>query len=104
MAAVTDSSFAPDASMGAAFTSVSSNVLLPGTPGSDNYVRIVNVGPLLCAVKLGTSDAVTVTGTTGVVIMPGQVLNLTLGSNTYLAGIALGSQGNAAVVNITTGN
>ena len=103
MATTVDASVAPDATIGAAFGSVASTVQLPGTPGSDNYARVVNMGPLPVALKLGTATPVAVTAQTGVVCMPGQTLNLTLGTNTYLGGIAVGSQGNSAVVNITTG-
>lgn len=99
-------SFAVDAAAGASFGFVSTAVLLPGTTvGSDAMVRIANIGPAPIAVKLGTSAAVSVTSSTGVVIMPGQVEFLTLaGGTTYIAGVACGGPGQASTVNLATGS
>ena len=98
-------SFAPDTSVGASFGSTSAAVTLPGTPASDAYVRICNLGPLPLHFKLGTSSAVTVTAQTGVCVLPGRELNLTIGSNTYLAGCCSGGlTGQQGVCNLTTGN
>lgn len=97
-------SMAVDGVAATSFGSATSNIALPGTPGSDAYVLVTNLGPLHVSVKLGTTNAVTVTTTTGVVIAAGQALALTIGSNTYIAGIAHGSQGQGSTVNIATGN
>jgi hypothetical protein len=104
MANIQEASFAVDAAQGTSFGFASTAVLLPGTPASDSIVRVANLGPCHISVKLGTSNAVTVTNSTGVVILAGQVLYLTLGANTYIAGVAAGGPGNASTVNLATGN
>jgi hypothetical protein len=99
-------SFAPDTSVGTTFGTSSTNIALPGTPGSDAYVRIVNIGMCPLFFKLGTANTVTVTITTGVCVLPGHEIFLTIGSNTFIAGIANGiaSAGQQGIANITTGN
>jgi len=99
--------FTPDASAGASFGAASSAVALPGTLANDTLVMVTNVGSLPVAVKLGGST-VTVTTTTGLVILAGQSVALGIGSNTYIAGAAVGAiQGlglsQCAVINLTTG-
>ena len=96
--------FTPDASSGASFGSSSSAVALPGTPASDTLVMVTNYGSIPVAVKLGTS-AVTVTKTTGLLILAGQSVAIGLGGATYIAGIATGAIGSQqALVNLTTGS
>ena len=95
--------FTPDASVGASAGQVSSTVLLPGTPASDTTLRIVNLGSMAVAVKLGTSSAVSCTMSTGTVIMPGQEVYLGIGANTYIA-ILTGAPGTSSTINLTTGN
>jgi hypothetical protein len=104
MANIQESSFAPDTSVGTSFGAASSNILLPGTPASDSIVKVVNLGPYHIAVKLGTTNAVVATNNGAQVIPAGATQNFTLGSNLYIAGIALGGPGSASTVNITTGN
>ena len=97
-------SFSVDVAIGTSFGFTSSAVALPGTPGSDAMVRVCNLGPCHIAVALGTSNAITVTQSTGVVIPAGQVQYLTLAGATYIAGAAAGGPSNASTVNIATGN
>lgn len=94
----------PDASIGTSFGSTSSAIALPGTPANDTQVRICNLGPCAVALALGTTSAVTVTPSTGIVIMPGDSLSLGIGSNTYIAGVSCGGPSTSTVVNLTTGN
>jgi len=98
------SAFTTDAAVGAAFGSASSPVLLPGTPSGDTVVRVANLGPCHLAVALGTTNAVTVTPSTGIVVLAGQVQYIGLGINTYIAGVSCGGPGSSAMVNIATGN
>lgn len=104
MANTQKASFAPDTSVGGSFGFASSAILLPGTPAGDTIVRLTNLGPCHVAVKLGTTNAVTVTQSTGLIIPAGQVEYLTLGANLYIAGVACGGPGNTSTVNISTGN
>lgn len=93
-----------DAAAGTAFGGTSSAVALPGTPANDAYVRIANLGPCHVAVKLGTTNATAVTSSTGLVILAGHVEYLTLGANTFIAGVSCGGPGTNSTVNLTTGN
>lgn len=104
MANVQKSSFAVDAAIGTSFGFTSTAVLLPGTPASDSIVRVCNLGPCHITVKLGTSNAVTVTQSTGMTILAGETEYLTLSTNTYIAGVAAGGPGNTSTVNLATGN
>lgn len=102
MASTPTPSFTVDAVLSGAFGFSSTNVALPGTPGSDACVRIVNTGPMPMAVALGSSGA-TVTPSTGLVIMPGQTQYLTIGAATHIAGVSSGGPGNTAMFNLATG-
>jgi hypothetical protein len=104
MAVVTLPALTPDASIGAAPSSASAAVALPGTPASDSLVVITNLGPCHVACKLGTTSAVTVTPSTGAVVLAGRQLVLAIGSNTYIAMISCGGTGTSSIVNLTTGN
>jgi hypothetical protein len=97
-------SFAVDAAVGGSFGFASSVIALPGTPASDSIVRVCNVGPCHITVKLGVDDTVIVTQSTGLTILAGQTEYITLGANTYIAGVAAGGPNNASTVNIATGN
>lgn len=97
-------SFAPDAAIGTSFGFASSAVALPGTPASDAMVRVCNLGPCHIAVKLGTTNAVTVTQSTGLIIAAGQTVHLTIGANLWIAGVACGGPGNTSTANLATGN
>jgi hypothetical protein len=94
-------SFTVDTAAGTSFGSTSSPVALPGTPASDAFVRVANLGPCHIAVKLGVSNAVVVTPSTGVVILAGEAVFLTLSTNTFIAGVAMGGN---STVNLATGN
>jgi hypothetical protein len=104
MAAVQISSFTPDASIGTSFGFASVAVALPGTPASDVMVRVCNLGPTPVAVKLGTTNAVTVTSSTGMVIAAGETVYITIGANLFIAGVACAGPNNASTVNLTTGS
>ena len=108
MAVNTLPAFTPDAAVGAAFGPTSTNVALPGSPGSDAVVVVSNLSAIPVYVKLGGSTVVAVVRTSSLV-MPGQVRVFAIGSSTYIAGIILGG-GTAyatvsdAVVAIETGS
>lgn len=93
-----------DGAIGTSFGFASTAVALPGTaPGSDAYVRVANLGPCHISVKLGTTSAVTVSQSTGLVVMAGQVEYINLPAGTlYIAGVAAGGPGNSSTVNLTT--
>lgn len=93
-----------DGAAGTSFGFTSTAILLPGTTvGTDNYVRVANLGPCHITVKLGTTSAVVVTQSTGITIMAGTVEYLTLSGATYIAGVAAGGPGNTSVVSLATG-
>ena len=102
MASTPHPSFTVDAAVGGSFGFASSAIALPGTPGSDACVRVYNAGPCHVAVALGSST-VTVTQSTGLLIGAGQTEFLTIGSATYIAGVACGGPGNSSTINIATG-
>jgi hypothetical protein len=77
----------------------SSNVQIPAT-GTPTQVLVNNLGPLTAFVKLGVDNTVTVTVDTGTPILPYSSLPLTLGANSWLAGI---TQGNSTVLRLTAG-
>jgi hypothetical protein len=103
MAVNTPEAFTLDTAAGTSFGATSSAVALPGIPGSDLVVRICNLGPCHLACKLGGSG-VTVTPSTGIVVLAGQVLVLALAGATYIAGVSCGGTGTASTVNIATGS
>ena len=103
MAAVQAPSMTPDATVSTSFGATSSRVTLPGTPASDAYILVTNLGPLHISVKLGDNTVVATTSTC-LAIPAGQSLALTIGTTTYIAGITHGSQGQGSTVNITSGN
>lgn len=92
-------SFAPAASQGGSFGFASTRIALTG---GGAVLRVANLGPCHITVKLG-DGSVTVTQSTGLTIMAGQVEFLTVGANTNLAGVAAGGPGNASTVNLSTG-
>lgn len=105
MAVIQQSSFAVDGAIGTSFGFASTPVALPGTTlSTDNCVRVANLGPCHITVKLGTSSAVTVNQSNGICILAGHVEYLTLGTNTYIAGVAAGGPGNSSTVNLATGS
>lgn len=101
---VTKPSIAVDTAAGTSFGGTTTAVALPGTPADDAYVRIANLGPCHVAVKLGTTNAVAVTPSTGLVILAGHVEYLTLAANTFIAGVSCGGPGTNSTVNLATGN
>lgn len=92
-------SFAPAGAAGTSFSFTSSRVAMPG---AGTVLRVANLGPNPIAVKLG-DNTVTVTPSTGVVIMAGQVEYLTVGGNTNIAGVAAGGPSSSSTVNLSTG-
>jgi hypothetical protein len=98
---VTYPGFTIDTSVGTSFGATSSRIALPGTPGSDTLVRIVNLGPNTISVALGGNTVVATTQ--NLAIIPGQEIFLVIGAATYIAGIAHGSVGMGSTTNITTG-
>ena len=103
MAVVQHASFQIDGVAATSFGSSSSRVALPGTPGSDNCVRVANQGPCHITVLLGTGT-VTVANNTGLMIPAGQVEYITIGTATYIAGISCGGPGTSSTANIVTGS
>jgi hypothetical protein len=109
MAATPQPYFTPDAAISVPFDVASSRVALPGTPGSDACVRLVNTSGVPVYVVLG-GNTVTATIAAGVCIAPGPVpVFLGIGSNTYLAGITPGASNGAGwvptgILNIATGS
>jgi hypothetical protein len=87
MANVQVSSFGPTAATSLIAGLASTNVILP-TTGTPTVILVTNMGVVPAYVLLGTSNAVVVTSATGLPIMPGKSIYLTVGSNTYLAAIA----------------
>ena len=65
---------------------------------------ITNLGPLTAVFKLGTTNAVTVTINTGTALLPGQSLIVGAQGMSYIALIGVGSLGNSAIINLTSGN
>jgi len=96
--------FTPDTSAGGAAVGSSAAAALPGTPASDTTVLVTNLGNFPMFVKLGTTNAVTVTPATGLPVMPGEQLAIGIGSNTWIATICAGGAGSSTPFNLTTGN
>ena len=94
--------FTPDVSVGTTADITSTVTALPNS--ADALLLITNLGPLTLVFKLGTSNAVTVTTSTGTALLAGQSLIVGAQGMSYIAMIAMGSLGNSAVVNLTSGN
>lgn len=92
-------SFSPAAAQGGSFGFASTRIALTG---GGAVLRVANLGPCHIAVKLG-DNTVTVTQSTGLMVMAGQTEFLTVGANTNLAGVSVGGPGNASTVNLSTG-
>ncbi|MEL6237004.1 MAG: hypothetical protein AAFO57_00045 [Pseudomonadota bacterium] len=80
-------------------STTSANVQIPAA-GTPTQVLVSNLGPLTAYVVLGTSNTVAATVDTGTPILPYNSLPITLGTNTWLAGI---TQGNSTVLRLTAG-
>lgn len=93
--------FSPSGIASLTAIATSQNVALPGTPSGPPTAVVTNLGPSPAFVALGTTNAVVATLSTGVAILPGTSLALTLGANTYLAAIT--SQSSPAILNIAVG-
>jgi hypothetical protein len=76
-------------------TSASQAVELP-TSGSPTTALVTNIGSAVGYVLLGDSS-VAVTSGTGLAVLPGASVALTIGANTYLAAIGAGANLNIAV-------
>lgn len=81
-----------------AVSATSGNQAIPG--GAGPTLLVSNLGPNPAVVLLGTSNAVTVTASTGIAVIPGQSIPLTVGSNTYIASIGVGGD---ATLNLAQG-
>ena len=99
MATAPIASFAPTAAVELAVSTTSSQVAIP-TTGTPTIALVTNLGIQPVFVALGTSSTVTVVAGSGVVVMPGQPLALTIGANTNLAAITLTG---VAGINIAVG-
>jgi len=93
-------SFTPIASQGTSFGFASTNLLLPSAGAA--VLRVANLGPCHITVALG-GPTLTVTQSTGLTIMAGQVEYLTVSGATNIAGVAAGGPGNTSTVNLSTG-
>ena len=94
--------FTPDVSVGASADITSTATALPNA--ADALLLITNLGPLSLFFKLGTSSAVAVTTSTGTALLASQSLIVGAQGMSYIAMVAMGSLGNSAVVNLTSGN
>ena len=95
--------FTPDVGAGAAATSISAAVALPNP--ADALLYIVNLGPNALSFKLGTTNAVSVTPSTGTAVIPGQALIVGAQGMSYVAIISHGGVGMmGSTVNLTSGN
>jgi hypothetical protein len=92
------SSFAPTAGAFLAVTATSANVALP-TTGTPTVAIVTNIGQVPVFLALGASGVVA-PAMTGVALMPGAQIVLTIGSATNLAAITLAG---ASGINIAVG-
>ena len=99
---VTIQYFTPDVSAGTSAGKVSAAVALPNT--ADALLYIVNLGPNTISFKLGATNAVTVTTSTGCALLPGQGFIVGAAGMTYIALIAHGCLGMGSTINLTSGN
>ncbi|PVX61246.1 hypothetical protein [Paraburkholderia unamae] len=99
---MTIASFAPTATINLAIGTTSANVQLPST-GSPTAALVTNPGEHLAFVQLGTSNTVAASTTTSIAVppFPAPPVALTLGANTWIAGISLAGVGN---LNIAVGS
>lgn len=103
MAATPQPVFTPDASIGVSAGAASAAFALPGTPANDTSLRVTNVGSMPVALKLGTDNTVTVTSSTGLVVMPGRTEYIGMAGKTWAA-LTTSTPGATSTVNLTTGN
>lgn len=89
---MTIASFAPTAAVNLPISATSANVLIP-TTGTPTVALVTNMGERIAFVQMGTSNTVAATTTTSLAIEPHDSVALTIGSNTYIAGIALSGVG-----------
>jgi hypothetical protein len=88
---MTIASFAPTASINLAISTTSANVAIP-TTGTPTVALVTNMAERVAYVQMGTSNAVAAT-TTSLAIEPRESVSLTIGTNTYIAGLALSGVG-----------
>lgn len=91
--------FTPTAYYTLAVGSTSSNVAIAGTPAA---LLVSNAGPNPVAMLAGSSDSLTVTEATGLVLLPGQSQFIAAGA--YLAAIALGGSPSLSTLYISAGS
>jgi hypothetical protein len=102
MATATVPSFAPSAAVNLPVSTTSANVQLPST-GSPQAAIVTNIGEHVAFVQLGTANTVAASTTTSIAVapFPAPPLALTLGANTWIAGITLAGVAN---LNIAVGS
>lgn len=93
-------SFAPTAAIEMAVSATSSQIAL-STTGTPTIALVSNLSQQPVFVALGASSAVVAVAGACAVVLPGQSLALTIGTNTNLAAITLAG---LAGLNITVGN
>jgi hypothetical protein len=77
-------------------TNTTQNIVLP-TAGTPTTVVVTNLGSAVGYVLLGATNAVTVSPSTGIPVLPGQSVVLTQTPNLYIAAIGQGAIFNVAV-------
>jgi hypothetical protein len=92
--------FAVAGAQGTSFGFASTAVALPA---AGSLLRVTNLGPCHITVALGTTNAVTVSQSTGLTILAGQTEWLTATGFTFIAGVAAGGPGNASTVSLSVG-
>lgn len=93
-------SFAPSAAVNLRVSTISANVELPAT-GSPTTAVVTNLGEHVSFVALGADDTTVASASSSMAVMPGRTVSLTIGSNTYLAGVTLNG---VSQLNIAVGN
>jgi ABC-type uncharacterized transport system substrate-binding protein len=88
MATATVPSFAPSASVNLQVGTTSANVLIP-TTGTPQAAIVTNMGEHIAFVQMGASNIAAATITGSMAVEPGQAVTLTIGTNTYIAGITM---------------
>lgn len=93
-------SFAPTAGFEMTVTATSSQVVLP-TTGTPTIALVSNLSQKPVFVALGASSTVVAVAGACAVVLPGQSLALTIGTNTNIAAVTLAG---LAGLNIAVGN
>ncbi|MEI7296608.1 hypothetical protein WCQ02_31080 [Paraburkholderia tropica] len=100
MATATVPSFAPTAAVNLPVGVTSANVVIP-TTGTPQAAIVTNIGEHTTFVQMGVGNTTAATTATSLAITPGDSIALTIGTNTYIAGITLSGQ---SQLNIAVGS